>query len=305
MGDNRGIIYTAADGSSDNHISIVGESLSSSVNMTHGETTNNMLVNGSYDAWVDSTTPWFTITANGAFSATGGEISKETDIVNTIGGASLKIVRTATNKYISCSANLLASTEYTYSFYHREEQTTAGAIKYSIKEMDPAPDNFLQNDGSWSTTSNLFSIDLYENTWTQVTKTFTTNAAGRYYFTIEVSKNGTWIFDDVSLIPSGGVDTWTVHSGDTYTTDARYGAVTSIAKCSTSEFSSIGFAALNYTKKASSLANCIATAGTWWYESGKIYYHLESGETIETVHIEANGRYLIKDTTDSVIQCRS
>jgi hypothetical protein len=141
--------------------------------------------------------------------------AKETTIAR--GNASFKIVRNGSTLYYNWDIyNLPANTEYTFSYWHYEAQSDV-RLKYQIIERDPAPDNYLQTDGSWSTTSTVIDPnDASNGAWKQYTKMFTTNAAGTYRIVIQATNNGIYYLDDLSLVPTTATYTWAVHAGDVY-----------------------------------------------------------------------------------------
>jgi len=282
---SRSILSTSVDGTSANNITFQGTSASNRANITsgknlsNGDAIGNLIKNGNLEGWVDSSTIWAITSVSGIGS---GSLTKETTTARD--QASAKIVRSGTSIYLRWNVNNLpASTEYTFSYWHQEADPFIRP-KFSIAE-DLATDNYLQADDSWA--AGVYTIDPNDNsvgTWVQTTKTFTTNGAGDYFFTISLTNNSTFYLDDISLVPTTNSYQWGVYSGDVYSIDGYVEDPRTFAKATTSDWNTNGVTALSYAPQAASLA--AIAAGEWWYESGTLYYYLDTGETIGGLHIE-------------------
>lgn len=286
---DRGAFTTTVAGSLGSEITLQGTSstpayLASSRNVSHGATIGslatpgNLIKNGNMDGWLSASSLWGIV-------AGASTHAKETGIVRS--GASMKIVRNGSSLYYSWDIpNLPAGTEYTLSYWHYEAQADV-RLKYTIIERDPAPDNYLQADeSSWNSSGYVFDPNDNSNgAWRQTTKTFTTNGAGTYRITISATNNGTYYLDDLSLVPTTPTYAWVVHAGDVYKLTGYLDTTRMFAKCTNARWTSGGLESLEYVPKAGSLATM--APGEWWFESGVLYYYLATGETIDSLHIEA------------------
>jgi hypothetical protein len=285
---DRGNVTTVTSGSAGSPITIQGLSATNRAyfiggkNVSHGATIGNLIKNGEAEGWLSSSSLW------GITSGAGNPYARESSVVH--GGlAAINCNRTSTTMYLTWTAsNLPPSTEFTFSFWHRETAASY-RFKYEIKETDPATDNVLQSDGTtWGTTANTFDPNDNSNgAWKQVTRTFTTNAAGTYTFTINLAYTTLSYLDDISLVPTINTYQWAVHSGATYKLTGYTGTVGAVGKSTASAWDASGAEALQFVPKAEDLSTCIATPGTWWYASGVLYYHTMDGEAISDLHIEA------------------
>jgi hypothetical protein len=285
---DRGVFTTTVAGTTSIIIQGTSQSvpayLASSKNVSHGATIEsratpgNLIANGDMEGWLSSSSLWGIVSGASTHA-------KETTIFHG-GKTSMKIVRSGSSLYFNWDITFLpANTEYTFSYWHYEAQGSV-RLKYNIIERDPAPDNYLQTNGTWSTTTT--TIDPNDNSngaWRQTTNTFTTNGAGTYRITINATNDGTYYFDDLSLVPTTATYAWVQHSGDIYKLTGYLDTVRAFSKCTNTAWTANGLDALQYVPKAASLA--AMTAGQWWFESGVLYYYLVSGEAIADLHIEA------------------
>lgn len=245
-----------------------------------GATAGNLLINGDFEGWLTATTLW-----NFTFSGTAGATISQNTTTPHAGLKALQIIRASGTPVMYCDVYLPALTPMVLTFYHK----ATGAAKpiFDVIERDPVPDNYLQDNGTWSDVANDIDTTHHDD-WGLETLSFTTNGAGVYRIQFAWTASATYGLDDLVLVPATATHAWDVDSGTIYKLSTNFVTpVMTFTKCTAATWTASGATALQYVPKAADYASL--AAGTWfWDDTAKmLYYMLASGENITTLHFEA------------------
>lgn len=251
-----------------------------SVDASHGAATGNLIVNGGIEAWQSAAEPWFIIHS-------GDEVVRSTDAHG--GTYSLDATRVVGNIYLTFYVYLPASTAMTFSYWHKDG--AAGRWQFNIREINPAPDNYLQADGSWAAPNHAFDPADANAAWHSHSLDFTSNAAGRYAITLIQAFFDTVLLDDVSLTYTGAAAyQWSNVAGKNYKVlDIPFPLASNIlAKCTAAQWVASGAEALEAAPLAANLAACDIAPGSWYYDAATdlVYYCPTACEDVTALHIE-------------------
>lgn len=272
--------------------------LMGSFDVSNGASIPNLFTNGNMESWTTAETPFYW-----GLGSAGNTTRSETYAQGGVYG--MQLHSAVGTKYISQTVYLPANSSITLTLWHNDV-AASNNLTYTVKDL--TGNTFLQNDGSWSSSGQNQPIPDSVGTWTQFTRTFTTGAnSGRYTFQFQINGKTSYI-DDISLgYASGTLREWSVYSGDTYQMSPIQ-SVNSVAKSSASEWAASGVDALVYVPKGT--GKDTLSTGQWAWEANTLYYKLAPGETITSLHMEANRPFenllsapvydLIKITTTGV-----
>ncbi|MFZ2226154.1 MAG: choice-of-anchor Q domain-containing protein [Candidatus Moraniibacteriota bacterium] len=250
--------------------------------VSSGANIGSLAYNTDLDSWTSSTIP-----TRLAVTLTGDSlITQQTgDFVQS--GSSAKFARTSTGTgSLTQVVYLPANTEFSINFDHFE---TAGSyrFKYNVRE-DLVTDNYLQSDGSWSSSGYTFDdVGNSNGHWASYSKTFTTNGSSTYYVTVNMGYSTTSYLDNFTIIPTENNYSWSVYSGDIYKLDQILpDQIKTLTKCTSAVWTSLGASALSNILQGSSKDELFP--GQWTWESGTLYYRLSANESdITGIHFEA------------------
>jgi hypothetical protein len=288
-------IYLLANGEAENYITISGQSISTpayltgTINVSQGASPRNMIQSGDCEKWNSDSELWGNGYIN-SISITGNPIAKATNPARDI--YSINATKTDANIYYSFEFYLAPSTEYTILYYHYEIEANY-RTKYIILERAPTPDNYLQADGTWSSSSYTFDpLDNSNGAWAKTSKTFITNGAGLYRITLQQTYITTIYWDDITLMPtSSGVPI--TYSWENVT-DKNYKKLNipisrepkTLLWSANSSWSVNGVESLTYATKASDIDNCNTTVNSFFWDSTTNILYFYPSQDITGLHIE-------------------
>lgn len=191
-------VFTIKEGSNVTEESIYLDD--ASLQLTHG-----LVVDGGFEAWDDANTltEWTKYVAGGTSNLVRSEDEHEGTYAATLvidgGGNSTAIYQ---------GLEVVSGETYELSFYHKE--TNAATLGVRLWDIEAAPDEFLQDDGTWTTDSNYFYRDHADSYTTDSIK-FVANTTGtlNVHF-IGEDASETYYIDKVVLKPIPTPDDWTV-----------------------------------------------------------------------------------------------
>ncbi|MGA8330444.1 MAG: carbohydrate binding domain-containing protein [Mycobacterium sp.] len=190
------------------------------------------------------------------------------------GSDSMKITN-GTGK-LSQNVTLTSGQQYTLSLWHIESVTgKSGAYQLFTGT------NYLQTNGTWSTSAGQTNVNTNSTTWAQVQITFTAPSTGTYSLYLQGYDGGTYTtnFDDISVKPVTGF-TGPVY-GKTLAANPPFVAFTTGGTTT-----GLGYAG----------ATTVPAANQYGYTGGSIYINL-NGTDPATGNVEAATVTALKDTT--------
>jgi len=289
-GTHRDNFYPENDGSSGNEITFTGNYIVlGSVDVSEGISSINYIDNGSFDGWIDTSTPWDMVA-----TPNGSTIAQESTIVPPGATYSLEMDKSGSTPSVVFDIFLPASTNITFAYKHYQTQTDKRpAFDFWDRTANERYDFDLS---TWTEGGSRLRPTNSVDTWSDASVTLDSQSAGRYTITITMPDTATpaTYICDLSITLTSAY-TWEVHSGDTYKLENAIPSAGVLLKSNV--WDSQGPLSLAYATLATSLANCISTENTWWFESDVLYYHIDAGETIADVHFEFSRITSRGDTT--------
>jgi hypothetical protein len=256
------------------------------------------LPNGGFEAWLDPTD------TDGAGSPDTADlwVLKESDNADneieadssTVHGGtySCKMTEVAGHHRVYWDFLYLpASTPVTFTLWYYNDGTHTTSIQ--ITRTDGSAE--LSDDyQSWTNDGNTIACDNSNGAWDSKEIAFTTSTAGRYVIMVWTGDgpDGTTYIDDASLTATYQ---WAQVDGENYYKLTP--AIVSqdepkiLAKSTATAWATSGVEALTVVPTASDLTACGTTANSWVYDSGFVYYHPPSDETVSSMHFEAGKNF--------------
>lgn len=256
--------------------------ISGCINVSDGAELGNLLPNAGFEAWESANILHGWALAPGV----DGIIARESSIV-AVGIYALRIGRVTTaTPTVTTDLRLPANVAMTLSLKYRNTLATKPG---KVDLWDRGANLHLSDAGVWGATA-IFPADSI-GAFSDRSYSFNTNTSAKYTLQLSMGNTGQSFYtDDISLTFDTPC-TWTSTGdgdGRTYSMPGKLSSCNALLKCSAASWATDGVDALRPVLKAASLVECKATAGTWWFASDVLYYHLAEGESISDVHLEAS-----------------